>query len=155
MSIKAILFVVSLVDQLDHKPIKFRKMKMYTSKMERALALQRRDQRKTKATVLTRTYERLHERKASSPARPTGPHKRWRRRRERWHCRRRSTRSRPNKTLGARAQAPAGCRRVQLPHSFHPLFVCHRVQSPEQGQVLTCLVGNRPRVVRKVILFLR
>ena len=41
MSIKAILFVVSLVDQLDHKPIKFRKMKMYTSKMERGLALQR------------------------------------------------------------------------------------------------------------------
>ena len=59
-----LLIVLSLVDQLHHKPIKFRKMKMYTSKMERGLALQRRDQHKTKATVLTRTYERLQVRKA-------------------------------------------------------------------------------------------
>ena len=39
-------------------------MRMYTSKMERGLALQRRDQRKIKATFLTRIYERLHESKA-------------------------------------------------------------------------------------------
>ena len=43
---------------------------------------------------------------------------------------------------------------MQPPGSLHPLFVYHRVQFPEQGQVSTCLVGNRPLIVRKVILFL-
>ena len=64
-SVKVVILVAaSLVYQLHQKPVMINTMTAHARKTERRLALERRDERRTKASVVTRLDGRLQQRRA-------------------------------------------------------------------------------------------